>query len=256
LPTISIITVVYNRRKMLGTALDSIRDQTFSDFEHIICDGGSVDGTIEILEKRRRSDPRVHLFSEPDNGIYDALNKGIARATGDIIGLMHSDDFFASNMVLEQVAAACSDSSFDGVYGDLQYISASNPQQVIRHWHSGRYSPELLKRGWMPPHPTLYLRREVFERWGCYDTSYQISADYDAMLRWLVLGQIRLAYIPEVFVKMRVGGESNRSLGRILRKSREDYRAIRSNGVGGLGTLAMKNFSKINQFFEKDDQEK
>ncbi len=145
-----------------------------------------------------------------------------------------------------------SDPNIDGgVYGDLDYVAANDTGRIIRKWRSGAYSPEKLRRGWMPPpHPTLYLRREVFERWGgVYDTSFTIAADYDAMLRYLVKGHVRLAYVPEVFVKMRVGGESNRSLSRILRKSREDYRAIRANGLGGVGTLVLKNLSKIQQFF-------
>jgi glycosyltransferase involved in cell wall biosynthesis len=189
------------------------------------------------------------LVTAPDQGIYDAINKGISRATGDIIGLMHSDDFFASDHVLEQVAQAFQDPVVDGVYGDLQYVSANEPNKIIRHWKSGEYHPSRLKQGWMPPHPTLYVRREVFEKWGTYDTSYSIAADYDAMLRYLAKGKIKLSYIPEVLVKMRVGGESNRSVGRIIQKSREDYLASRQHGVGGIGTLLRKNTSKIRQFF-------
>jgi glycosyltransferase len=161
---------------------------------------------------------------------------------------MHSDDMFAQPLVLEKVANAFSKSPVDGVYGDLQYVANDDLTRVIRHWKAGEYRPSLLKRGWMPPHPTLYLRREVFDRFGLYDNSFRIAADYDAMLRYLVRGQIKLAYIPEVLVKMRVGGESNRSLGRIILKSREDLRALRNNDVGGLGTLAAKNIRKISQF--------
>ena len=148
---------------------------------------------------------------------------------------------------------AMSDPRVDGVYGDLEYVSAGCTTRVIRHWRSGEYEPAKLARGWMPPHPTLYLRREVFAAYGLYDTGFRIAADYDAILRYLVKGKIKLAYIPEVMVRMRVGGESNRSLGRILSKSREDYRAIRRNGVGGIGTLARKNFSKLGQFILRDD---
>jgi glycosyltransferase len=173
---------------------------------------------------------------------------GISRTTGDVIGLMHSDDFFAHSVVLEKISEIFRDQSVAGVYGDLDYVSAENPSRVVRRWRAGYYSRSKLKRGWMPPHPTLYLRRKVFEQWGLYDTRYQISADYDAILRFLWKGNLRLAYLPEVLVKMRVGGESNRSLGQIYRKSLEDYHAIRSNGVGGLETLAMKNFTKIKQF--------
>jgi len=189
------------------------------------------------------------LESVPDKGIYDGINKGIARSTGEVVGLMHSDDLFAHSVVLSRVAEAMVDPEIDGVYGDLDYVAANDTDRIIRKWRSGPYTPESLRRGWMPPHPTLYLRRTVYERWGLYDTSFRIAADYDAMLRYLVRGQIRLAYVPEVFVKMRVGGESNASIKKILRKSSEDYRAIRANGVGGIGTLAGKNLSKIKQFF-------
>jgi glycosyltransferase len=247
---ISVITAVFNRADTIRDAIESVRSQTHGDVEHIIQDGGSRDGTLDIV--RAAADASAAIVSEKDYGIYDAINRGIARASGEVIGLMHSDDAFAHSQVLEKVAARFADPKVDGVYGDLQYVKANDPTRVIRHWHSGPYKPSLLKRGWMPPHPTLYLRREVFDSYGLYDTSFSIAADYDAMLRYLVQGQITLAYVPEVLVKMRLGGESNRSLGRILRKSSEDLRAIRNNGVGGIGTLAAKNLSKLGQFILKD----
>lgn len=248
---ISVVTAVFNRAKSVAEAIDSVQLQSWNNVEHIIQDGGSTDGTIEVIQQCAQSNTLI--VSEHDGGIYDAINRGIKRATGDIIGLMHSDDVFAHAHVLEKVANAFANPAVGGVYGDLQYVAADDPKRVIRHWRSGEYRPELLVRGWMPPHPTLYLRREIFDRFGLYDTSFCIAADYDAILRYLVKGQIKLAYIPEVLVKMRVGGESNRSLERILLKSREDLRALRNNGVGGLGTLAAKNFSKINQFLIKDN---
>jgi len=244
---ISVVTAVYNRRKTIAEAIESVQAQTYTNIEHVIQDGASSDGTLDII--RENLDTRTTLVSAPDHGIYDAINRGIMRARGDVIGLMHSDDVFANPDVIRKIAEVFEDPDIDGVYGDLQYISDATPSRVIRHWQSGAYSPNRLKRGWMPPHPTLYLRRGVFDKWGLYDTSYQIAADYDAMLRYLIQGQIKLTYIPEVLVKMRVGGESNKSIAKVLQKSREDYRAIRSNGVGGLPTLAMKNLSKIKQFF-------
>lgn len=246
---ISIVTAVLNRATTIAGAIASVQAQSYPQVEHIIQDGGSTDGTLEVLA--RTSGSSAAILSECDGGIYDALNRGIARATGDVIGLMHSDDVFASTEVLDKVAEALSDRHVDGAYGDLEYVSARDPARVIRHWRSGPFSAEKLARGWMPPHPTLFLRRSVFERWGTYDTSYRIAADYDAMLRWLGQGGIRLAYIPEVLVKMRLGGESNSSLRRILLKSREDYRAIRANKAGGISTLALKNLSKIGQFVQK-----
>lgn len=247
---ISVVTAVFNRRETIATAMDGVNAQSGVQVEHIIQDGGSHDGTLDIIHER--SGPQTNLLSESDNGIYDAINRGIRRATGDVIGLMHSDDYFATPDVLSKVAQALKNPDIDGVYGDLTYVSNSDPTRVIRYWRAGPYDPAKLRRGWMPPHPTLYLRREIFDRWGLYDTSFQIAADYDAMLRYLVKGQIRLAYIPEVLVCMRTGGESNRSIGRLLRKSREDYRALQRNDVGGLGTLAIKNISKIAQFVRRE----
>lgn len=244
---ISVVTAVYNRKSTVQNAIDSVQSQTYPNVEHIVQDGGSTDGTLDVLKHLGQSG--FSLESRPDRGIYDAINKGIGRATGDVIGLMHSDDYFAAPDVLESVAAAFADPTVDGVYGDLDYVAETNTSRVIRKWRSGPYNPESLRRGWMPPHPTLYLRRSVFETWGLYDTTFQIAADYDAMLRYLVKGQINLTYIPKVFVKMRVGGESNRSIGRIVQKSKEDYRALHRNGVGGLGTLFAKNVSKISQFW-------
>lgn len=243
---ISVVTAVYNRAATVGDALASVQSQTYQNLEHVLQDGGSTDGTLDILE--RHDDPRMVLTSERDDGIYDAINRGKARATGDVVGLMHSDDIFAHDGVLEQVAEAFSDPEIDCVYGDLQYVAADDTTRVIRHWTSGAFSRDQLTRGWMPPHPTFYIRRSLLERHGAYDTSFQIAADYDAMLRWLWTHKLRPAYIPDVMVKMRVGGESNRSLGRIVRKSREDYRALKRNNVGGIGALAQKNMSKIKQF--------
>jgi len=243
---ISVITAVFNRVETIAAAIQSVQDQTYSNVDHVIQDGGSTDGTLKIIEAF--SDPRIALQSAPDGGIYDAINQAMQRATGDIVGLMHSDDVFADNTILAKVAKAFEDPSIDCVYGDLQYVSAKDTSRVIRHWASGRFQRSALRYGWMPPHPTFYIRRTVLERLGNYDTTYQIAADYDAMLRWLWSGKIKPAYIPHVMVKMRVGGESNRSLGRILKKSREDYRALKSNGVGGLGALLFKNIRKIKQF--------
>lgn len=249
---ISIVTAVLNRKDTIGSAINSLFEQTYGDFELLVQDGGSTDGTLD--EIHRCADDRCRLVSEPDAGIYDAINKGIARATGDVIGLLHSDDVFGSTDVLAKVRDALNDASVQGTYGDLEYVSAADLGRVIRHWRAGKYEPRKLVRGWMPPHPTLFLRRDVLDQWGAYDTRYEIAADYDAILRWLGRGRVSLAYIPEVLVKMRVGGESNRSLSRIYRKSLEDYRALRSNEVGGLGTLILKNTSKLNQFFMRSGE--
>lgn len=168
------------------------------------------------------------------------------------MGLLHSDDLLADDTVLSHVAKVFDDPSVDGVYGDLEYVAREDPTRVIRYWRARAYHPGLLSRGWMPPHPTLFLRRAVFETHGMYDTGFRIAADYEAILRWLTRGDLQLAYIPDVLVKMRVGGESNRSLSRILRKSREDLRAIRRQRVGGLGVLAAKNVGNLSQFLRRN----
>jgi glycosyltransferase len=243
---ISVITAVYNRADSIAQAVRSVQNQSWTNIEHVVIDGASTDGTQQIL-KSCLNEQSICL-SEPDNGIYDALNKGLACATGDVIGLMHSDDFFADDCVLARVAAAFGDPDLDAVYGDLDYVAKDDTSRVIRRWRSGEYDPAKLARGWMPPHPTLYLRRSVIERWGGYDTRYRIAADYDAILRYFGQGQIRAAYIPHVLVKMRLGGESNRSLAKIWLKTQEDYTALRRNGVGGVGALILKNVSKLGQF--------
>jgi len=246
---ISVITAVFNARETIDDTLDSVLGQCYPDVEFIIVNGDSNDGTTELLEAQKGHFD-IYL-NEPDNGIYDALNKGIAHATGDIVGFLHADDLFAANDVLARIAAGFSDPSVDAVYGDLTYVSKSEPGRVIRYWKAGNDSPDRLKRGWMPPHPTFYVRRSVYEKMGVFDTSFHIAADYDCMLRFLGVGKINCHYIPEVLVKMRVGGKSNRSLANILRKSAEDYRALKRNQIGGAGALLWKNMGKLPQFFRR-----
>jgi glycosyltransferase involved in cell wall biosynthesis len=243
---ISVITAVYNRADTIGEAMRSVQAQSYRPIEHVVVDGASRDATLAVVEQLR--DANTCLLSEPDEGIYDAINKGLRIASGDVLGLMHSDDVFAHDHVLNRVAEAFADPRIDMVYGDLDYVAKADTSKVIRAWKAGSFSRDRLRRGWMPPHPTLYVRRHVIETHGAYDSAYRIAADYDAVLRWFGAAGLTSAYIPEVMVKMRVGGESNRSLGRIIAKSREDYRSLRRHGVGGVGTLVWKNLSKLGQF--------
>ena len=245
----SILTVVYNRAATIAQAVESLAAQSHSDVEHIVQDGGSTDGTLERIAAVAHG--RMSVVSERDAGIYDALNRASARATGDVIGVLHSDDFFAHDAVLAHVAEVFAATGADAVYGDLDYVSAADTTRVVRRWRSGPYDPRRLRRGWMPPHPALFVRRSVIERWGAYDTRYRIAADYDSILRYFGKGGCTAAYLPETLVKMRVGGESNRSLERILLKSREDLRALRANEVGGVAALAWKNLSKVGQFVRR-----
>ena len=246
---ISVVTSVFNAKDTICQTLESVEAQRHPQIEHVVQDGGSTDGTLQML--RLHGGLNMRLQSLSDSGVYDGINRGIRRASGDVIGLLHGDDRFAAPNVLALVAEALADDRLDGVYGDLQYVAHNNPHRVVRHWRAGAFSVAHLRRGWMPPHPTLYLRRAVFEEAGLYDTQYRIAGDYEAVLRFLTSGKVRLGYIPQVLVQMRLGGVSNRSFAHILRKSREDYRAIRRHGVGGVGTLIAKNVSKLPQFLPR-----
>jgi glycosyltransferase involved in cell wall biosynthesis len=244
---ISVITAVYNNCSTISDSLDSTLSQSHPDVELVVIDGASTDGTIELMQQRYAGRLSV-LISEPDKGIYDALNKGIRYATGDVIGFMHSDDVFFDHEVLARIAAAFADPEVQAVYGDLLYVCQDDLSKVVRFWRAGEFSRRRISWGWMPPHPTLFMRRTVYERIGDFDTRYRIAADYDYILRAFSNKKLSPVYIPEVLVKMRLGGSSNRSLSNIIRKSREDYSALRSNGFEGVRALAWKNLSKIRQF--------
>ena len=248
-PKVSIITATRNCAETVYHCLRSVAEQSWSLREHIVIDGASNDGTLEILEGQR--DQLAVLISEPDGGIYSALNKGLSVASGEIVGFLHADDVYAGPHVLANIAAAFADPSVCGVYGDLEYVSKKHPEKVVRRWRSGLFSRRRLAWGWMPPHPTLYVRREWYERLGGFDTRYRIAADYFSILQLFSQPGFVAVYLPQVLVKMRIGGLSNGSLRNILRKSREDLDALRRLGVGawwGVGTLAWKNLSKISQF--------
>lgn len=246
---ISVITAVYNAETTVGAAIASVATQTHPAVEHIIIEGQSTDGSLAAIAKA--SHPRLRLFSAADTGIYDALNRGIAQATGDVIGFVHSDDYLAHPNVLAHIAAAFTDSDVQAVFGDLDYVAQANPARVIRHWATGPFTPAKLRRGWMPAHPTLYVRRHLYDRHGLYDTTFRIAADYDFILRVFSALDGRAVYLPTVLYKMRVGGASNRNLTQIRRKMAEDLRALRRNKVGGVTALTWKNLSKLGQFLHR-----
>lgn len=243
---VSIITVVYNRMQTVYQSIDSVLNQSYRNLELVVQDGGSTDGTQEILNSI--DDSRMVVESGQDDGIYDALNKALKRSSGDVIGLMHSDDFYSNSEVINNVVQYFRDPAIDGVYGDLEYVSRRYPDRIVRRWKAGQYNKSKLRWGWMPPHPTVFVRREFIDQWGAYNTRYRISADYDALLRWLLKGKLCLAYHPHVLVKMRVGGESNNGIRRLVVKMLEDYEVIRSHNIGGVLTLCSKNITKIHQF--------
>lgn len=246
---ISVITACRNSVQTIEKAIQSVLSQDYSDVEYIVIDGASSDGTLKVLDKY--ASQIDCLVSEPDEGIYDALNKGFKKASGDIIGLLHADDFFAQNDTLSRLVETLQKTNADAVYGDLQYVSKANTEKVIRHWKSGGFSRQKLHFGWMPPHPTLFMKRKCYETNGFFDTSFRIAADYDLILRNFSTSDFKPAYLPEVVCKMRVGGASNKSLKNILRKSKEDWRALRKNRFGGFYTLIFKNLRKLGQFVKK-----
>jgi glycosyltransferase len=243
---ISVITVCYNCVSTLEDTLLSVRKQGFKDIEYIVIDGGSTDGTVELL---KRYDSTIHYWeSSPDKGIYDAMNKGLKQASGDYVGFLHADDVFASDHVVSWLVESIVDKKPDVLYGDLIYTQANDLNKSVRRWKSCNFKPGLLKRGWMPPHPTVYIKRDVLAAIGFFDLTYKIAADYDYMLRLFSYPNLATVYVPQVLIKMRMGGASNKSVKNLIRKSREDYRALRRNKVGGWFTLLGKNLSKLPQF--------
>lgn len=246
---ISVITATFNSSNTINDALDSVAHQSYLDVEHLIIDGNSTDGTQDIV--RNHPNPKIYLRSEPDDGIYDALNKGILYSTGDVIGFLHADDLFENSEILEKIADVFSDPNVDAVYGDLVYVQQDDIKRVVRYWRSGGYSKNSFRWGWMLPHPTFYVRRHIYEKFGSFNTKYAISADYDSILRLLIKGKVNATYIPEVLIRMRLGGISNRSLRSILHKSFEDLKIVQENGVGFVLTVLLKNLSKVSQFWRR-----
>lgn len=246
---ISIITATYNSQESVESTIASVLLQSYTDIEYIIIDGGSTDRTLAIIDKYR--DRISKIISEPDNGIYDALNKGLRVATGDVIGFLHADDTFASPDVLDRVAESFADSKVRFMYGDLVYVDIFD-EKIVRKWISDPFHHKLLSRGWMPPHPTVYCRRNIYDEFGMFNTKYNISADYDFVMRVLSrLNTSAIAYNPQIMVRMRIGGTSNRSFKNIVQKSSEDLQIIKRNNIGGVYTLIRKNVGKLLQFFVK-----
>lgn len=245
---VSIITATYNSAKTLTDTLLSLDLQTYVDIEYIIIDGASRDSTLELINNQSRRVAKI--ISEPDKGIYDALNKGIQVATGDIVGFLHSDDLFAYPDVISDVVNKFKEDSCDAVYGDLEYVSKDNTSNIVRRWKSGEFKRFKMQLGWMPPHPSFYMKRELYLKWGGFNLEYKISADYDSLVRYLWVNNATVKYLPRVLTKMRVGGMSNRSFSNIVQKSKEDIKVMRNNGLLWPVVLVCKNFSKLPQFFK------
>ena len=246
--SISIITATYNSAATIADCLASVTSQTWP-VEHIIIDGASKDNTLELV---CRLAPAARIFSEPDNGIYDAMNKGIRLASGDIVGILNSDDFYAGPQVLEKVATRFWRSDVDALFADLVYVRPSNLDRVVRYYAGVGCTPEKFAWGWMPPHPTFFVRRELYARYGLFHTDYQIAADYELTARFLARHKVRYAYLPEVIVKMRAGGVSTRSLRSTWILNREILRACAENGIPtNILKVYSKYFRKVLQIFER-----
>lgn len=249
---ISIITATFNSAKTLEVCMDSVLQQTYKDIEYIIIDGNSNDGTLDLVTSKAAVYNNIIYTSEPDRGIYDALNKGIAKATGDVIGFVHSDDFLADKNVVSKIAEAFKSDAIDGIYGDLHYVQFDDTTKIIRNWVSQPFAPKLLRRGWMPAHPTLFLKKEVYLNYGQFNLNYKIAADYDFILRVFKQEHHNFKYLPTIITKMRVGGASNRSLRNLMQKTKEDFAAAQSNKVKfPIKVILAKNLSKIPQWLFK-----
>jgi glycosyltransferase len=242
---ISIVTAVRNGAGTIADCLRSVREQR-TGAEHIVMDALSSDGTVDLI---RRTAPGVRCISQGDRGIYDALNKGLALATGEIVGFLHADDFFADGDVLTWVREAIARSGAESCYGDLAYVLARQPDRIVRFWRGGPFDARAFYAGWMPPHPAFFVRREIYERYGGFRLDVGTSADYELMLRFLLRHGVSSVHIPKLLVKMRIGGISNRSLSNRLRAHRMDRKAWEVNGlIPRPWTLPMKPLRKIGQY--------
>ena len=247
-PKVSIITATYNSSVTLEDTLRSIASQTYPNIEHIIVDGLSSDNTLELVSKY----PHVAIVnSEKDNGIYDAMNRGIGLATGDIIAILNSDDFYTSDDVVEKVVQVMQDQQVMGVYADLEYVGEKDTTRIVRKWKSGLHHAKSFLYGWMPPHPTLFLRRAVYDQCGRFNLTLRSAADYEFMLRAFLKHNLNFKYLPQVLVRMRVGGMSNASLKNRIKANREDRQAWKINDLKPhFYTLYLKPLRKIFQFLK------
>ena len=245
---VTLITATYNSESTIKDCLQSVAQQTYPNIEHIIVDGASRDATISIVKSFQNIEKYI---SEPDKGIYDALNKGLQMSTGDIIGFLHSDDCFESKDTIEKIVAVFQkNNSIDGIYGDLDFVSQKDMNVIVRKWKSS--SQKNVKYGWMPPHPTLFLTKKIYEKYQGFDTSFRIAGDYDFILRILKDNHLKLSYLPVVITKMRIGGVSTGKVKALRQKSREDIKALKNNKFQyPYFILLLKILQKLPQLFVK-----
>ncbi len=226
---VSIVTVCLNSRETINDTISSVSSQSHPCIEYIIIDGGSTDGTLDLIAQNR---DRISKFiSKPDNGIYSAMNKGISMATGDVIGFINSDDFYANNSVVSGMVNLIENNKLDAAYADLDYVKPDKLQKVVRCWKAGEYTKGSFRKGWVPPHPTFFCRKEIYEKYGLFREDFEIAADFELMLRFMEKYGIEVGYFPQVVVKMRAGGKANVTSG-MIKGNLEILRAFRINGFG------------------------
>lgn len=225
---ISIITAVRNGESTIKDCIESVQSQTVP-VEHIIIDGASTDGTLAIIDRYRSGIARI--VSEPDKGIYDAMNKGIALASGDVVGILNADDFYSGRDVIAKIADAFESFHVDSLFADLVFVRTNDTEKIVRYYSGADFTLSRFASGWMPPHPTFFVKREFYIRYGVFKTDYRIAADFELLVRFLVRYHLRYHYFPEVIIKMRTGGASTRNLKSNLILNSEVRRACRENGV-------------------------
>lgn len=252
---VSIVTATYNSERTVRDTIESVLRQTYTDYEYIIKDGGSKDTTLDICrEYEARFWGKMRIISSPDKGIYDAMNQGFQAATGDVLMLINSDDLFARVDAIELVVKAFEEHpKADGVYANLFYVSQNNIDNIVRVWKTGEQKP--MRRGWLPAHPTFYVRREIYEKYGYFNLNYPLAADFELMLRFIEGHKIKLTYLPEYLVKMRLGGTTSKNITNIYKQDVETIRAYKENGLpgGNITYLIWRYVPKIKQFFRKSE---
>ena len=244
---ITVITVCYNSATTITDTLSSVSDQSYDNIEHIVIDGGSSDGTIDLVNWHGKRVSKI--VTGPDGGIYDAMNKGLRLATGDYVAYLNSDDFYANDKVIQQIAEAIHETNADAIYGDLSYVKRNDPKIRVRYWKSQMFQPGSFAQGFAPPHPTFFMKRKLLDELGGFNLSYTLAADFDLMFRALEIKKYTSTYMPLELTRMRTGGATNISLKSIIRQNKEILRSLRSHGtsVSTAGFIARKLLSRIRQ---------
>lgn len=247
---VSIITVTRNSDKTLQDCFDSINGQTYTDIEHIVVDGKSTDNTLKLIRDNKKVS---NYISEEDKNLYDAMNKGVKLATGNLIGILNSDDMFEDQNVISQIVNSIGDC--DAIYSDLCYVKQEDTDKIVRYWKSGNFTHSSFEKGWMAPHPTLFVKKEIFEKFGLYNVDLSNSADYEFILRIFYKHKVSVKYLPKTTVKMRVGGVSNNSIAQRLKASKEDRMSWELNGLACPYFFSIfKPLRKVPQYFIKPQE--